>query len=80
MFFDELYFNNGTDAFPPKEGCGTSIHGCGQVIGSMPATLAYTTGAAHKGVHRLVVVVARIPDERNNGHAAAALWAAAGLF
>ena len=46
-WYDELYFNNGTDAFPNKTGCGTSIHGCGQVIGSIPATLAYTTGGAH---------------------------------
>ena len=47
-FFDSLYFNNCTGVRPGgKPGCGKSIHGCGQVIGSYPAVLAYTTGGEH---------------------------------
>lgn len=47
-FFDSLYFNNGTGVLAPgKIGCGRSIHGCGQVIGSFPSVLAYTTRTKH---------------------------------
>eukprot|EP00937_MAST-01D_sp_MAST-1D-sp2_P003255 g3255.t1 len=54
-FFDSLYFNNCTDCFPSepgKRGCGSSIHGCGQVIGSYPSVLAYTTGRKHEAFIR----------------------------
>lgn len=50
-FFDSLYFNNGTGVLAPgKIGCGRSIHGCGQVIGSFPSVLAYTTRMATHGI------------------------------
>jgi len=47
VFYDGLYWNNGSGARPEKDGCGSSIHGCGQVIGSYPSVLAYTTGTKH---------------------------------
>tara|TARA_B110000208_G_C11623710_1_gene378201 strand:+ start:60 stop:860 length:801 start_codon:yes stop_codon:yes gene_type:complete len=46
-WYDSMYYDNATNAFPNKTGCGSSIHGCGQVIGSIPATLAYTTRGVH---------------------------------
>ena len=48
-FFDGLYFNNCSGVIPGRAvGCGSSIHSCGQVIGSYPSVLAYTTGTAYK--------------------------------
>jgi hypothetical protein len=45
--YTQLYFNNGTGVRPNRTGCGSSIHSCGQIIGSFPSVLAYTTGSKH---------------------------------
>lgn len=45
--YDSLFWNNGSGILPGRDGCGSSIHGCGQIIGSYPSVLAYTTGSKH---------------------------------
>ena len=42
-FFDPLVQANGTRCYKSKIG-GNDIHGCGQIIGSVPSVLAATTG------------------------------------
>jgi hypothetical protein len=43
-FFDPLY--NGTTCYKSSLH-GNNIHSCGQIIGSVPSVLAYTTGSEH---------------------------------